>query len=336
MAQNVIMPALGMAQETGVIVSWLKVHGDAVKKGEPLMEVETDKAVMEVEAQHDGYLADLRFGAGDTVPVGEVVALLLAEAPAGVAAAPSATPESLPAAAPAPAPAQAAQPAPAPAPLATAPSAAAPAPAPMANGRILASPKARRLAGEQGVDLRRLAAAGHPQPFHVADLTRLAALPASHAGGAVNRIAAMAAAANLAAFRALLADQTGGLPDAALWAAFAAGAMRAGSGTDASLVIRAERLPGEPTVTYLDPDLAALADLAPADIDAPASLILRDLTGGPLSDLALASDGAPVLCIADGYHLTLTWPEGSLSTAAAIATITGTARRIEQPLRHLL
>ena len=62
MAQTVIMPMLGMAQETGVIVSWLKAHGDAVRAGEPLMEVETDKATMEVEAAHDGYLADLRYG----------------------------------------------------------------------------------------------------------------------------------------------------------------------------------------------------------------------------------------------------------------------------------
>ena len=72
MAGKVIMPALGMAQETGLIVSWLKAQGDAVSKGEPLMEVETDKAVMEVEAAHDGWLADLRYAAGDTVPVGEV------------------------------------------------------------------------------------------------------------------------------------------------------------------------------------------------------------------------------------------------------------------------
>jgi hypothetical protein len=192
------------------------------------------------------------------------------------------------------------------------------------------------MAEEQGLDLSRLAAAGHAQPYRVADLARLAALPAPQPGAAVNRIAAKAERANFTAFRALLASQTGGLPDAALLAAFAAGALRAADATDAALVIRAETLPGDPTATYLDPHLEPLADLAPIDTDALPTLILRDLTGGPLSDLALASDIAPVLCIADGYHLTLTWPEGSLSTAMAIATITGTARRIEQPLRHLL
>ena len=51
MAQDVIMPALGMNQNTGKILSWLKSKGDPVKVGDPLMEVETDKAIVEVEAQ---------------------------------------------------------------------------------------------------------------------------------------------------------------------------------------------------------------------------------------------------------------------------------------------
>lgn len=324
MAQNVIMPALGMAQETGVIVSWLKAHGDAVKKGEPLMEVETDKAVMEVEAQHDGYLADLRFGAGDTVPVGEVVALLLPSPPTGDAPAASTAPVAAPAPAPAPAAPAAAAPA--------APARAAPAPA--ASGRILASPKARRLAAEQGLDLRRLAAAGHPQPYRVADLARLVAL-APTTGTAVNRLTASAPPDNLTAFRDLLLAQTGGLPDAALWSAFAAGALR-GRGGDGPIVIRAETLPGTPPATYTDPDLSALAHVLPAEAEATPDLILRDLTASPLGELALASDSLPVLCIAAGYRLTLTWPEGSLPTDAALALVIGVARRIEQPLRHLL
>ena len=74
MSHDVIMPALGMAQETGLIVAWLKAPGDAVKTGDPLMEVETDKATMEVEAQADGYLTGIRAQAGENVPVGEVVA----------------------------------------------------------------------------------------------------------------------------------------------------------------------------------------------------------------------------------------------------------------------
>ena len=78
MAQEVIMPALGMAQETGVLLQWLKAEGDEVTQGEPLMEIETDKATVEVEAQSSGILANITAAPGDEVPVGQVIALILA------------------------------------------------------------------------------------------------------------------------------------------------------------------------------------------------------------------------------------------------------------------
>jgi hypothetical protein len=168
----------------------------------------------------------------------------------------------------------------------------------------------------------------------VADLARLAAL-APATGTAVNRLTASAPPENLAAFRDLLTAQSAGLPDAALWAAFAAGALRPDL-QDAPITIRSETLPGAPAATYSDPDLSPLADVAPTEDPATPDLILRDLTATPLGELALATDAAPILCIAAGYRLTLTWPEGSLSTETALALIIGVARRIEQPLRHLL
>ena len=78
MAKNVIMPALEMAQETGTVVSWLKKEGDSITKGEPLLEVETDKATVEVEATADGVLAGIKAGEGTEVPVGETIAWILA------------------------------------------------------------------------------------------------------------------------------------------------------------------------------------------------------------------------------------------------------------------
>ena len=63
-------PQLGMAQDSGRIVSWLKSPGDAVAKGDALFEVETDKATMEVEAQAAGYLTGVAAAEGDDVPVG--------------------------------------------------------------------------------------------------------------------------------------------------------------------------------------------------------------------------------------------------------------------------
>jgi pyruvate dehydrogenase E2 component (dihydrolipoamide acetyltransferase) len=133
-ATDVIMPALGMAQETGKVLRWLKAEGDEVAKGEPLMEVETDKVTVEIEAPANGLLTGLRAPEGADVPVGETVAVIVAPG------------EDLPtngsvAAASAEAPT-----APAPAPVAAeAPSA--------PPRRRLASPKARRLAAERGIDL---------------------------------------------------------------------------------------------------------------------------------------------------------------------------------------
>src|ERR1700730_14372637 len=79
MPTEVIMPALGMAQETGVVVGWKKRPGDSVAKGEPLLVVETDKAVVEVEAPASGTLARVSAPEGAEVPGGQPIALILAE-----------------------------------------------------------------------------------------------------------------------------------------------------------------------------------------------------------------------------------------------------------------
>jgi pyruvate dehydrogenase E2 component (dihydrolipoamide acetyltransferase) len=77
MATNVIMPALEMAQESGVLVNWLKHDGDAVTKGEPLMEIETDKVTVEIEATASGILGGVIAQVGDVVPVGRTIAYIL-------------------------------------------------------------------------------------------------------------------------------------------------------------------------------------------------------------------------------------------------------------------
>ena len=85
---EVIMPALGMAQETGKLVRWIKNEGDAVAKGEPLMEIETDKVTVEIESPASGVLRDVTAQEGDVVPVGQTIALIVeagAAAPAPVA-----------------------------------------------------------------------------------------------------------------------------------------------------------------------------------------------------------------------------------------------------------
>src|SRR6202048_2974328 len=78
MAISVVMPALEMAQETGKLLAWRKKEGERVSKGEPLLEIETDKAVVEVEAPGDGILRGITASVGAVIPVGETIAWLVA------------------------------------------------------------------------------------------------------------------------------------------------------------------------------------------------------------------------------------------------------------------
>jgi len=77
MAFSVVMPALEMAQETGTLIAWRKKEGESVSKGEPLLEIETDKAVLEVEAPADGILAGIAAQEGAVIPVGETIAWIV-------------------------------------------------------------------------------------------------------------------------------------------------------------------------------------------------------------------------------------------------------------------
>ena len=138
-----------------------------------LFEVETDKSVNEVSAGFDGYLGATLAEAGEVVPTGQTIAIITSEKPANTVARKATS-------APMPAPAPQADVAETKQPLAEKPSPAkvATPPAPAMGGKVLASPKARRLAHQEGLDLQRLVDAGYEQPFHVKDLDALRALPA--------------------------------------------------------------------------------------------------------------------------------------------------------------
>ena len=151
------MPALEMAQETGRLVAWLKKEGEPVRKGEMLLEVETDKAVVEIEAGGDGILAGISAQPGDVVSVGHTIAWLLAPGEAVPAASPAAVPTARRSDAP---PAAAA---------AVAPAAGA------ADARVpRLSPKARRLAKEHGVDVSRVTGSGPAGEILADDILRAA------------------------------------------------------------------------------------------------------------------------------------------------------------------
>src|SRR5579864_1124251 len=77
MAFSVVMPALEMAQETGKLLAWRKKEGDRVSKGELLLDIETDKAVVEIEAPADGFLAGIKASEGADIPVGQTIAWIV-------------------------------------------------------------------------------------------------------------------------------------------------------------------------------------------------------------------------------------------------------------------
>jgi pyruvate dehydrogenase E2 component (dihydrolipoamide acetyltransferase) len=137
MPTSIIMPKYEMSQETGKIARWLKAEGDVVEKGEPLLEIETDKTNIEVEARAGGVLAGICAEPGQVVPVGQPIAYIIKPG------------ETWPPAAAAPAT------------VAVAPAAPAAAVAPQETGAALrATPIAERMAAEHGIDLRAVAATG--------------------------------------------------------------------------------------------------------------------------------------------------------------------------------
>jgi pyruvate dehydrogenase E2 component (dihydrolipoamide acetyltransferase) len=169
MPADVIMPALGMAQETGKVLHWLKREGDSVVKGEPLLEVETDKVTVEIEAPADGTLEHVTAPDGTEVPVGSVIALVVAAGesiPEAAASAPLRSARAVEAVGPASVPSS----------------------APGSSRRRLASPKARRVAQSLGVDLGALVGSGPNGAVVAADVESAAADRNGDADRKVSRV----------------------------------------------------------------------------------------------------------------------------------------------------
>jgi len=352
MAHDIVMPMLGMVQDTGIIVSWHKQIGDAVKASDVLMEVETDKATVEIEAGFDGYVAALKAETGVPVPVGEVVAVI-SDDKSDIETAPT-SPETTKAEA---APADSAAPATPPVEQETEKKpdgpAAAPVPPPSPpsrpqarprSGRVHASPKARRLARERGVDLERLVRLGVPEPIHVSDLDKAGATAFGMPATSLMRVTI--ARAPFEAFQKWVADEAGVDVDGTnLWAAFAAGSLRAatGQGRDEEIVVEASRFPDtNGTVALTNPDCAGLSGLESGPAGVTATLTILDLTQSMLTDYRPAGDAAlPHLTICNGqdsanFDLYLAFDPANLAPDTAYAFLKELADRTQVPLRHLL
>jgi len=228
---EIFMPALSSTMTEGKIVEWLKKPGDKVERGESVLVVESDKADMDVESFNEGFLAAVLMPAGGTAPVGETIGLIVetqaeiaevqAKAPAAPAAvpAPAATPNP---AAPAPAPAQVAAavaqapaaPVPA-APVAQVPVVAVAAPSGNGNGRVVASPRARKLALQLGVALEALRGSGPHGRIQAEDVLAATGQPVSVprvAEGSAPAVAPLASSGGAAAAPAAPAGQAFGRP----------------------------------------------------------------------------------------------------------------------------
>ena len=187
MATEILMPALSPTMEEGTLAKWLVKEGDTVKSGDIIAEIETDKATMEFEAVDEGIVGKIVIAEGtEGVKVNSLIAILVEEGeevPAAGASAPAAAPA---AAAPV---------------AAAAPAAAAPAPAaPAKDGnRVFASPLARRIAGQKGLDLSAIAGSGPRGRIVKSDVEGATAAPKAAAPAAAAATEAPKAAAPAAA-----------------------------------------------------------------------------------------------------------------------------------------
>jgi pyruvate dehydrogenase E2 component (dihydrolipoamide acetyltransferase) len=181
MAISVVMPALELAQETGKILSWIKKEGEPITKGEPLLEIETDKITFEVEAPGDGVLAGIKSNAGEEVPVGQTIAWIVAPGEQ-----PPAEPVSTPAARAVTASVGRGHALPAPK-------------APVTEPGVKVSPKAKRLAKELGVELSTIRGTGPDGTITSEDVEAAAKAP---------RAAPAEGPAALSAIARLMAERT--------------------------------------------------------------------------------------------------------------------------------
>jgi pyruvate dehydrogenase E2 component (dihydrolipoyllysine-residue acetyltransferase) len=192
MAMSVVMPALEMAQETGKLLGWRKKEGETVRKGEPLLEIETDKAVVEVEAPGDGILTGITADVGAVIPVGETIAWLVApgEKPPAKSATPAPTARAVSGTGQ-----QAA--------VAAVPAAAK---AAVAAAVPQISPKARRLAKELGVDIGQIRGTGPDRVITAEDVQRFA--DSKRSGAAATRPVPAPADGALSQVARLMAERT--------------------------------------------------------------------------------------------------------------------------------
>ena len=357
---EVIMPALGMTQDTGEIIAWHKQVGDAVMPDDVLMEVETDKTTMEVEAGFTGFVTDIRAAAGTSVPVGDVIAVLSDSIDGGVPHIATvqaieeipdsdSPPETLPQSTDAKAEVESAEPAVVTAPKSSTHSASTTGSPKVkhhaaATGLVLASPKAKLAAHEQGVNLTRLMRRGVEQPVQHADLEAYVATTV----GSLNARSQLQARVARLQFTQLtswaLEVSEGSVTAGSVWCMFGAAAFRQArilEVNDDVTVCFESWLNRDLDLACLNADATGLMDVVPmGDLDTP-DLLIRDMTGTRLVGYQRAEPEAGIsLSVidegAESLLLSLDFDEEELSLSGALVLLQRLGERVEQPLRHLL
>lgn len=366
--RTVIMPALGMTQDSGEIVAWHKQVGDAVAPDDILMEVETDKTTMEVEAGFTGFVTDIRFAAGTSVAVGEVIAVLSESVddskPASQMVQPEAKVESIQAD-PATINAISAGDSddlekPTEKPLATEKNSdnkpqrnsrsksklttETPATPDKDMSHILASPKARLTAHEMGIDLTRLVRRGVELPIQLMDVESFTATTTGFAV-AQSQLQAKVASQYFNDFLQWLSGASDGDATAAMaWCVFGAAAMRQAlhySPNDDVLVRCENWSDRERDIQSNNPDANGFLDVVVDEsLDSP-DLLIRDMTGTSIFNYqpAEAYTKVNLTVVEQGESqllLSLCFDEDQLALSRALLLLECLGERIEQPLKHLL
>ena len=320
MPSDIKMPQLGMNQDSATILAWLKAVGDKVAVGDPLFEVETDKASMEVEASSAGFVAAILAPEGENVPVGATIAVLAdnEDALANYAPAPNQAEQNLEA--PQAKENEAKPSASAPASASASISASPPQPSPDKSDKVLASPLAKRLASERGIDLTQLRSKG--APIHAADLKNASSASSASGGASGGAPSQLNARPDGTAMSALL-NRAQDADRALVFATFVAGAWRAVFDEETPISIIA--LDGSTRLyngesAHQNP--LSLLDLCDTRLHAYAPAP-QGLT------LAIARDGA-------GYNLTLSFEEATIPLHLAIKLLDEIAARVEDPIRQLV
>lgn len=327
--QQIIMPTLGMAQDSGLLVAWSKTPGEKVDADDVLFEVETDKSIAEVTAGHSGYLVARLAAAGEDIPTGATIAIISdepvaepidrgyqantvpiesTESPDQAEAKPSTSIVSNPT-----------EPS-----LTFAP----------AGARVLATPKLKRLAMLEGLDLQRLVDAGIPQPYHCSDLQQLRDLNEAAAkrttGNAVEaklEVSGSVKAEGFDLFLNWLKANTNITDEAQVLASLV------GASATSSKAVGVASL-GDTFVYRTHQQISATAVCDEAE-----EIHLRDLRNTFIDGAEVSCGSVPEITLLrrdDQLKIQLCAPQGTMEPAEALNLINNFAARLADPMRQLL